>query len=134
MIPDHFLRRLFNWSRAIRSPRAYGSLTSSSMAHALDAIALQRGIPPLDKDCAPLTPDEIPLAIDLQDAERLTRAYASPYMSVKAKQLLRLKYGECRSDSACARKLRLGEKLFHKIHDEVCRKFQEVVETYFDPK
>lgn len=134
MIDPYFQKRLWNWSRAIRSRYDFGSKMLSPTAQAIDALALQYDTPAQEQGSDMPAPDEKSLAVDLIDADRLSRAYASKHLSNKARDLLRLKYGECRSDATCARRLCMGERLFREIHEAVCKKFQGIVETYFDPK
>lgn len=134
MIDPYFQKRLWNWSRAIRSYPNTGSNVISPTAQAMEALVLKNGAPNDDIGLAPVAEKERSIPIDLIDADVLSRAYASRHLCEKAKLLLCLKYGQCFSDATCARKLCLGERLFRDIHEAVCEKFRLIVETYYDPR
>lgn len=129
MIDPYFLDRLENWSRAIRTPK---KCNTSSMYQVMEVLRQMRE--PDDEE--PFEEEgkksSEPRKVDAADAELLSAAYQSRHITPRAREYLRLAFGECLSEAKCARAAHQSVTFYRECLEAVVARFQFVVETYFD--
>lgn len=119
-----FEKRLLNWARCNRSSHVRS--LASPMAQVLDQLRYSYGA--ADEGGS----GSKAVALDHQDAAKLDAAYRGPWMTLAEKRVLRLKYGEWKSDRQIARMLTVSYRSFQREFVLLVRKFQMIVETRFD--
>lgn len=137
MIDPYFEKRIENWAKA-RRPSCAPNGIKSSMWTAMKAIHLMNGEPELDEDLDGQPLESIPQQttskkpVDEIDAAILDQAYKSDYWDKVTKDVIRLHYIYRLDDRTIEKKLRIAFKSFPFHKELAVRKFQCVVERYFD--
>ena len=130
MIPPHYARRLENWGRYNRVPRRSGSGVKSPTLQAMELLALLYGPPEGARGAEPSAGDCVPLDVD--DAERINRAFMTEFLGRHAKRFLVMKYVLCLSDSACARAFHVPTYRIQSNLEMLVFRFMAYVEERFD--
>lgn len=137
MIDPYFEKRIENWAKA-RRPSSLPRGIKSSMLSTLRAIHLMNGDPEPDVDLEGQPIEEMQPQgsqtpkVDEIDAAILDQAYRSDYWDKTTKDVIRLHYIYRLDDRTIEKKLRIAFKSFPFHKELAVRKFQCVVERYFD--
>lgn len=130
MIPTHYARRLENWGRYNRVPRRPASGVKSPTLQAMELLAYLYGPPADVREQEAAARDATPLDVD--DAERLNRAFATPFLGKHAKRFLVMKYVHGLPDSACARAFHVPTHRIQLNLESLVFRFMRYVEERFD--